>query len=64
MIKLLKKSNIYFENPKEVFKVTKSKESIKRWWFKKNNLINRKKFLTEYATYFKFEDLKSFKKLI
>ncbi len=64
MVKLLKKSNIYFENPKEVIKVIKSKENIDRWWFKKNNLINRKRFLKEYAKCFKFDDFESFKKLI
>ena len=64
LLKLLKKANVYFDDKKKVLKLLNSKENISSWWFDRNNLKNRKKFLEKFAVSFNYNDFKRIKKLI
>ena len=60
----LKKANIYFDDPSMISRILNSQKSIDEWWYKKRNILNRKRVLDNYANTFKYSDLRKIKKLI
>ena len=63
LLSLLKKANLYYDDPKKVTELVKSKKIINDWWLSKKNSYNRNKVLDFFAKYADYSDIEYLNKL-
>ena len=63
LLSLLKKANLYYDDPKKVTELVKSKKIINDWWLNKKNSYNRNKVLDFFAKYADYSDIDYLNKL-